>query len=313
MPLAPCVPAAVHGQTAPVQRQINDRGGVEGEDLADQQPAHDGDAQGLAQLGAVARAQGQRHGAQHGGKGGHENGAQALHAGIADRGARVRALALGGHGKVDHEDGILLHDTNEQDDADQGDDAEIGAGGKQRQQGAQARRGQRGQNRDGMHRIFIQHAQHDVDGEQGGEHEVGLAAQGLLEHLGAALEAIDELNLAGQMTLVGLAKNEEELFFPGDQQSLKLSWDSEGLKLIRRIRDEVHRFGITFHRQQRSKGTFKNSLEDIKGIGTNSANLLLKTFKSVNNIRKQPEAELAKWVGASKARLVREYFEKEGE
>lgn len=127
--------------------------------------------------------------------------------------------------------------------------------------------------------------------------------------LNAAYEAIEELKLEGKMTLVGLAKNEEEIFFVGDQQSLKLPYDSESHKLIRRIRDEVHRFGINFHRQKRSKGTFKNTLQEIKGIGTNSAHLLLKTFRSVNNIRLQPEEELAKIVGPSKAKIVRQHFE----
>jgi excinuclease ABC subunit C len=83
--------------------------------------------------------------------------------------------------------------------------------------------------------------------------------------LGAALEAIEELGLTGKMTLVGLAKNEEEIFFAGDQESLKIPYQSESLKLIRRIRDEVHRFGITFHRLKRSKGVFKNELENIQG------------------------------------------------
>jgi excinuclease ABC subunit C len=129
--------------------------------------------------------------------------------------------------------------------------------------------------------------------------------------LSAANEAIEELGLKGQMTLIGLAKNEEEIFFVGDQQSLKLPYDSESHKLIRRIRDEVHRFGITFHRQKRSKGTFKNSLEDIKGIGSSTANILLKTFRSVNNIKQQPEEELAKLIGASKAKLVKNYFNSE--
>lgn len=113
------------------------------------------------------------------------------------------------------------------------------------------------------------------------------------------------------MTLVGLAKNEEELFFVGDQQSLKLPYDSESHKFIRRIRDEVHRFGINFHRQKRSKGTFKNSLQDIKGIGLATANILLKKFRSVNNIKEQPEEELAKIVGSSKAKLVKNYFDSE--
>ncbi|MES2882980.1 MAG: excinuclease ABC subunit UvrC [Bacteroidota bacterium] len=128
--------------------------------------------------------------------------------------------------------------------------------------------------------------------------------------LSAANEAINELDLNGKMTLVGLAKNEEELFFVGDQQSLKLSYSSESHKLIRRIRDEVHRFGIGFHRNKRSKGTFKNGLQEIKGIGDSTANLLLKTFRSINNIKQQPETELAKLIGVSKAKIVKAYFEK---
>ena len=85
--------------------------------------------------------------------------------------------------------------------------------------------------------------------------------------LGAAMDAFRSLDLIGTTTVVGLAKNEEEIFFPGDKASIKLPWDSDSLKLVRRIRDEVHRFGITFHRNQRSKGTFKNELEQIPGIG----------------------------------------------
>ncbi|HWJ25715.1 MAG TPA: helix-hairpin-helix domain-containing protein, partial [Flavisolibacter sp.] len=124
---------------------------------------------------------------------------------------------------------------------------------------------------------------------------------------------IEELGLSGKMTLVGLAKNEEEIFFVGDQQSLKLPYDSESHKMIRRIRDEVHRFGITFHREKRSKGTFKNGLEDIKGIGSTTANQLLKAFRSINNIKQQSEAELAKVVGFSKARIVKNFFSRDAE
>lgn len=132
--------------------------------------------------------------------------------------------------------------------------------------------------------------------------------------LNAACEAIDELGLQGQMTLVGLAKNEEELFFIGDKESLKLPYDSESHKLIRRIRDEVHRFGLNFHRQKRSQGTFKNTLQEIKGIGSNSANLLLKTFRSINNIKQQPESEIARLIGVSKAKILKNYFgQEEGE
>lgn len=127
--------------------------------------------------------------------------------------------------------------------------------------------------------------------------------------LNAACEAISELNLQGTMTIVGLAKDQEEIFFPGDKEGLQLPYDSESHKLVRQIRDEVHRFGINFHRLKRSKGTFKNQLEDIKGIGSQTANLLLKTFRSVKNVQEQPLEELVKLVGAAKAKIIRAYFD----
>ena len=128
--------------------------------------------------------------------------------------------------------------------------------------------------------------------------------------LSAAMESINRLNLQGKTTLVGLAKNEEELFFYGDQESKKLPWNSESLKLIRRIRDEVHRFGITFHRNQRSKGTLKNELESIEGIGRATIDTLLKKFKSVKNIKQQSIEELALIIGVSKATMLRNNFSK---
>jgi excinuclease ABC subunit C len=129
--------------------------------------------------------------------------------------------------------------------------------------------------------------------------------------LSAALESIEALGLRGKLTLVGLAKNEEEIFFAGDQQSLKLPYDSLSLKLIRKIRDEVHRFGISFHRNKRSRGTFVNELENIKGIGKQTADQLLKTFHSVKKVRAASEEELARLVGASKTRLIRDHFGKQ--
>ena len=126
--------------------------------------------------------------------------------------------------------------------------------------------------------------------------------------LNAAVESINELSLQGKVSIVGLAKNEEEIFFPGDQQSIKLPWNSESLKLIRRIRDEVHRFGINFHRNQRSRGTFVNELEQIKGIGKATADILLKQFKSVKKIKELSEEELTKAVGISKANIILNYF-----
>lgn len=126
--------------------------------------------------------------------------------------------------------------------------------------------------------------------------------------LSAALESMQALGLEGRTTLIGLAKNEEEIFFAGDTASIKLPWDSDSLKLVRRIRDEVHRFGIGFHRNQRSKGTFKNELEQIDGIGPQTISQLLKTFRSVKNIKAQSEATLSVEIGAAKALLLTNYF-----
>ena len=131
--------------------------------------------------------------------------------------------------------------------------------------------------------------------------------------LSAAMESIRQLKMPASTTVVGLAKNEEEIFFPGDSESVKLPWDSDSLKLIRRIRDEVHRFGITFHRSLRSKGTFKNELEQIKGIGKNTADILLKEFKSVKNIRSQSPEIIGQLVGKSKAAILFAYFSNESE
>jgi len=114
-----------------------------------------------------------------------------------------------------------------------------------------------------------------------------------------------------QVTVVGLAKNEEEIFFPGDTESIKLPWDSESLKLIRRIRDEVHNFGITFHRNLRSKGTFKNELEQIKGIGDATVDLLLKEFRSIKNIKLQTAESLEKVIGKAKTKILINYFQQE--
>lgn len=124
--------------------------------------------------------------------------------------------------------------------------------------------------------------------------------------LSAAMESIIELELTGRVTLVGLAKNEEEIFFYGDTESVKLPWDSESLKLIRRIRDEVHRFGITFHRNLRSKGSFKNELENIPGIGKSTIDTLLKKFRSVKKIKEAGVEELKATIGKAKTKVLLE-------
>ncbi len=126
--------------------------------------------------------------------------------------------------------------------------------------------------------------------------------------LNAALQAVQDLGLTGSMTLIGLAKNEEELFFAGDSESLKLPYAGDSMKLIRFIRDQVHRFGITFHRQKRSKGTFTNELEQIKGIGQKTADQLLTRYRSVNKIKKLTERELTGEIGRNKAKMVWSHF-----
>lgn len=128
--------------------------------------------------------------------------------------------------------------------------------------------------------------------------------------LSSAMESIRELGLEREITVVGLAKNEEELFFPGDTDSIKIPWNSDSLKLVRRIRDEVHRFGISFHRNKRSKGTFHNELAQIPGIGEHTANQLLSTYKSVKKVKEKKLEELAAIVGNARAKLVWEYFHK---
>ena len=129
--------------------------------------------------------------------------------------------------------------------------------------------------------------------------------------LSAAMESIKKLNLEGKTTLVGLAKNEEELFFYGDQQSIKLPWGSESLKLIRRIRDEVHRYGITFHRNLRSKGSLTNELEQIEGVGKATIEVLLKKFKSVKKVKAASSEELVEVVGLAKASLITKFVEQQ--
>ena len=128
--------------------------------------------------------------------------------------------------------------------------------------------------------------------------------------LNAAMEAIHELGLEGKMTLIGLAKNVEEIFFYQDKESLQLPYNSEVLLFIRSIRDEVHNYGINIHRKLRSKGTFKNELLNIEGIGPKTAEELLQHFKSVKNIEKASLENLKEKLGERKATLVYEHFRK---
>ncbi|MFM7672150.1 MAG: excinuclease ABC subunit UvrC [Bacteroidota bacterium] len=128
--------------------------------------------------------------------------------------------------------------------------------------------------------------------------------------LNAAQQAIHELGLSGKMTLIGLAKNVEEIFFTGDTESLKLDYRNPSLLMIRRIRDAVHQHGLSFHQLLRSKGAIRNELENIAGIGKQTAEELLTKFRSVRNIQSASQTELSEIVGPAKARKIVDYFSK---
>ena len=126
--------------------------------------------------------------------------------------------------------------------------------------------------------------------------------------LSASVEALRELGLYGDMVVIGIAKRLEEIYYPGDQFPLHISKKSESLKLIQRIRDEAHRFAITFHRQKRSNQAFQSSLEQINGIGKATAQKLIKHFGSVKRIKASSDEELRNIVGDKKAKIIREGF-----
>ena len=126
--------------------------------------------------------------------------------------------------------------------------------------------------------------------------------------LGAAVQSLRKLNLMGKVAIIGIAKRLEEIYFPGDPLPLYLDKRSETLKIIQQIRDESHRFGITHHRNKRSRETFKTELNEIKGISSKTAEKLLIELKSVKNIKEASLEEMEKVIGASKAKLVYDFF-----
>lgn len=126
--------------------------------------------------------------------------------------------------------------------------------------------------------------------------------------LKAALTSMEKLNLRGKVQIIGIAKRLEELYFPNDPVPLYLDKKGESLRIIQQLRDEVHRFGITHHRNKRSKNTFTTELENIKGIGESTANNLLTWFKSVKRIKEASLTELEEAAGKAKAKLVYNHF-----
>jgi excinuclease ABC subunit C len=129
--------------------------------------------------------------------------------------------------------------------------------------------------------------------------------------LGAALNSLEKLGLRGKISIIGIAKKLEEIYYPGDPLPLYLDKKGETLKIIQQLRDEVHRFGITHHRNKRSKGVIKTELSEIKGIGDKISEKLLIEFKSVKRIKEASLEELTTLIGKAKADLVIEWFKRE--
>jgi excinuclease ABC subunit C len=128
--------------------------------------------------------------------------------------------------------------------------------------------------------------------------------------LSSACQALKDLEIYGKMAIIGIAKKLEEIYFPEDEIPLHLSKKSESLKLIQQIRDEAHRFAITFHRDQRSKNSIQSSLEQIEGIGEKTMTKLLRHFKSLSAVREATEAEISKIIGKAKTQTLLEAIQK---
>jgi excinuclease ABC subunit C len=126
--------------------------------------------------------------------------------------------------------------------------------------------------------------------------------------LSSALKSIDDLGLRGKIAIIGIAKRLEELFYPGDSAPLYLDKKSETLKIIQQLRNEAHRFGITFHRDKRSKSALNSSIETIPGIGEKTMLTLIKHFKSVKRLKLASEKEISEVVGVSKAKKISDFY-----
>ncbi len=127
--------------------------------------------------------------------------------------------------------------------------------------------------------------------------------------LSATMKAMDQLELRGKITVIGIAKRLEEIYFPGDSVPIYINKNSETLKVIQHLRDEAHRFGITFHRDKRSKAFITSELSNINGIGEKTTEKLLKDFKSVKQIKLQKLDALEASIGKAKAKVVFDYFQ----
>jgi len=126
--------------------------------------------------------------------------------------------------------------------------------------------------------------------------------------LNAAVEVLRELELLDRFRVIGLAKRLEEVFTPGDSAPILIGKDSPALQLLQKVRNEAHRFAVTYQRKRRKKQTLQSELLDIHGIGPKTAKKLLEHFGSVAKVKEAPEAELEEVVGPSKASTVATYY-----
>ena len=126
--------------------------------------------------------------------------------------------------------------------------------------------------------------------------------------LSSAMKSIDKLGLREKITVIGIAKKLEEIYFPGDSVPIYLDKNSISLKIIQQLRNEAHRFGINFHRDKRSSDMIKSDLDQIKGIGPKTKEILLKHFESVEKIKNASPEELENLVGSAKTSILSEYF-----
>ncbi|HJS01035.1 MAG TPA: excinuclease ABC subunit UvrC [Flavobacterium sp.] len=126
--------------------------------------------------------------------------------------------------------------------------------------------------------------------------------------LSSALKSLDDLGLRGKISIIGIAKRLEELFYPGDSVPLYLDKKSETLKVIQQLRNEAHRFGITHHRDKRSKSALNSSIESIPGIGEKTMLALIQHFKSVKRLKLATEKEISEVVGVSKAKKITDFY-----
>lgn len=141
--------------------------------------------------------------------------------------------------------------------------------------------------------------------EEAGELPDLIVVDGGKGQLSSACEALKEVGIYGKVPIIGIAKKLEEIYYPEDPIPLHINKKSPGLLLLQQIRDEAHRFAITFHRKKRSKATIRTGIEDLHGIGKRTADKLLRHFKSVKKLREAPLEEIEKVVGRKKAEIVK--------